>query len=74
MRKAFKLKVCCPHPLLENVDYFTQMLRQYIPLHNVRGSIHYFVLVRQLGVDTTRRTVSTTKKHRNEKGRTLYNE
>jgi len=33
------------HLLFENVNYLAQMLRQYIPSHNVRGSVHDFVLV-----------------------------
>ena len=40
-----------PHPLFENINHIPQVLRQYIPLHNVRRRVHHFVLVCQLGVD-----------------------
>jgi hypothetical protein len=33
------------HLLFENVNYLAQVLRQYISSHNVRGSVHVFVLV-----------------------------
>jgi hypothetical protein len=39
------------HPLFENINYIPQMLRQYIPLYNIRRRVHHFVLVCQLRVD-----------------------
>jgi len=54
MSPCFKLnEPSAAHLLFENVNYLAQMLRQYIPSHNVRGSVHDFVLVSQLGVDPT---------------------
>ena len=43
-------------PLFENINHIPQMLRQYIPLYNIRRRVHHFVLVGQLGVDPAPRT------------------
>jgi hypothetical protein len=46
MSPVFQIKPgYAAHLLFENVNYLAQVLRQYIPSHDVRGSVHEFVLV-----------------------------
>jgi hypothetical protein len=62
-----------PHPLFENINHLPQVLRQYIPLHNVRRRVHHFVLVCQLGVDPAPGFPELDTKLGNMHSRTLCN-
>jgi hypothetical protein len=62
------------HPLFENVDHILQMLRQYVSFHNVRGSVHNFVLVSQLGIDANDQSIQYNTKIEKGQASTLYNE
>jgi len=59
--------------LFENINHIPQMLRQYIPLHNIRRRIHHFVLVGQLGVDPVQNLNQTDAKPENIYAHTLCN-